>query len=116
MRAPRDLTIRGVSKGFEVRGAWLSVLEDIDLALPAGSLTAMIGLIHVVGVYFSLPLFILFYMRVLGRHGWRLTGSLATAVSIVTFLFFEGLLKITLPKGYSEELIFIRLGLYDLIY
>ncbi len=43
MRVPRDLTIRGVSKGFEVRGAWLSVLEDIDLEIPAGSLTAVIG-------------------------------------------------------------------------
>ena len=43
MRAPRDLAIRGISKGFDVRGAWLSVLEDIDLACPASSLTALIG-------------------------------------------------------------------------
>ena len=43
MRAPRDLAIRGISKGFDVRGAWLSVLEDIDIACPASSLTALIG-------------------------------------------------------------------------
>lgn len=43
MGTPRDLAIRGISKGFDVRGAWLSVLEGIDLACPASSLTALIG-------------------------------------------------------------------------
>lgn len=43
MHAPRDLTIRGVSKGFDVRGTWLRVLDDISLECPTGSLTALIG-------------------------------------------------------------------------
>ena len=43
MREPRDLTIRGVSKSFDVRGTRLRVLEGIDLEFPAGSLTALIG-------------------------------------------------------------------------
>ena len=79
--------------------------------LAAGSLTAMIGLIHVVGVYFSVPLFLVFYVRFVGRHSWPLTGSLAVAVPVVTFFFFEIALRITLPKGKTEPLFY---PLYDI--
>ena len=68
----------------------------------AGSLTVMIGAIHVIGVYLSVPLFLIFYMRFHGRHGWLTTGSLALATPVATFFFFEIALKITLPKGLTE--------------
>ena len=77
----------------------------------AGSLAVMIGLIHVIGVYGSTPLFMIFYMRVLGGHPWPLTLMIALAVPIVTFFFFEIALTITLPKGYLEPLFY---PLYDL--
>jgi hypothetical protein len=38
-----------------------------------GSLAVTIGLFHVVGVYVALPLFLMFYLRVVGRHSWRLS-------------------------------------------
>ena len=79
----------------------------------AGSLGVMIALVHVVGVYFAMPLFLIFYMRFMGRHSWPLTASLAVVIPVLTFFFFEGALKITLPKGYSEPLFY---PLYDLIY
>jgi len=108
--------VRGTSPSSRSEEPYMDRQTLVLFLLAAGGLTVMIALIHVIGVYFSVPLFIVFYMRVLGRHGWGLTGGLAVAVPVITFLFFEGLLKITLPKGYSEELIFIQLGLYDLIY
>ena len=74
------------------------------------ALAAMIGLIHVIGVYGSVPLFLVFYLRGLGRHSWRLTGAFAVATPIMTFFFFEAILKITLPKGYTEPLFY---PLYD---
>ena len=64
----------------------------------------MIGLIHVVGFYFSLPLFLVFYMRFLGRHSWRLIIPMAILTPVVTFAFFEMALKQTLPKGFTEPL------------
>lgn len=77
----------------------------------AGSLTVMIALIHVIGVYFSVPLFLIFYMRFMGRHSWALTGTLAVVIPVVTFLFFEVALSITLPKGAEviEETVFYPL-------
>ena len=79
----------------------------------AGSLGVMIALVHFIGVYFAIPLFLVFYMRFMGRHSWAVTGSLAVVIPVVTFFFFEGALKITLPKGHSEPLFY---PLYDLIY
>ena len=74
------------------------------------SLATMIGLFHVVGAYFSVPLFITFFMKVLGKHRWRTTGTLAIVTPIAMFFFFEAALHITLPKGYTEPLFF---PLYD---
>ncbi|UCH74929.1 MAG: tripartite tricarboxylate transporter TctB family protein [Rhodospirillales bacterium] len=75
-------------------------------AIVAGSLTIMIGLIHVIGVYGSVPLFLVFYIRFLGRHSWLTTGGLALATPVATFFFFEIALKITLPKGFTEPLFY----------
>ena len=79
--------------------------------LVAGSLTVMLGLIHVVGVYVATPLFLLFYMRLMGGHGWIPSGMIAGLAPVVTFFFFEIALKITLPKGVTEPLFY---PLYDI--
>jgi hypothetical protein len=77
----------------------------------SSSLGVMIGAIHVIGVYFSLPLFMAFYMRYLGRHSWRLISSFIIITPIVTFFFFEIALKKTLPKGFTEPMFY---PLYDI--
>ena len=77
------------------------------------ALATMIGLIHFVGVYVSLPLFMAFYMRYLGRHSWRLVSSISILTPIITFLFFEVALTKTLPKGITEPLFY---PIFDLIY
>lgn len=74
-------------------------------------LTAMIGLIHFIGVYGSIPLFFIFYMKFVGRHSWPQTAAFAILTPIVTFFFFEILLHITLPKGVTEPLFY---PLYDI--
>ena len=76
----------------------------------AGSLAAMIGFIHVIGVYFSVPLFLTFYMRFLGAHRWLTSISIGLLTPVVAFFFFEIALRITLPKGYTEPLFY---PLYD---
>lgn len=80
-------------------------------ALVIASLTVMIGLIHFIGVYGSIPLFFVFYMRFLGRRSWASSLTVALAVPVVTFFFFEILLHITLPKGVTEPLFY---PLYDI--
>ncbi len=79
--------------------------------LVAGSLTAMIALIHVIGVYGAVPLFLVFYVRFLGRHSWVIAGALAVCTPIAAFFFFEIALKKTLPKRFTEPLFY---PLYDI--
>ncbi len=71
-----------------------------------GSLAVTIGLFHVVGVYVALPLFMVFYMRVIGRHEWRVIMPMALLTSPFLFLFFEITLQIMLPKGITEPLFY----------
>ncbi len=85
------------------RASWIAV---------AGALAVSIGLIHVVGVYVSVPLFLIYYIRFLGRHSWFLTLSISLATPVVTFLFFDIALRIVLPKGYTEPLFY---PLYDIL-
>lgn len=77
----------------------------------AGSLTAMIALIYFIGVYGSVPLFMIFYMKVMGGHSWKLTLTIALMLPVIIFFFFEVALTITLPKGHLEPLFY---PLYDL--
>lgn len=77
----------------------------------AGSLTVMIGSIHIIGVYFALPFFLMFYLRFLGRHSWPLVAGVAVAAPVFTFFFFEIALLKTLPKGFTEPLFY---PLYDM--
>ncbi len=74
--------------------------------LVAGSLTVMIGMIHVIGVYGAIPLFLIFYVRFLGRHSWTTTGALVLATPVAAFFFFEIALRKTLPKGFTEPLFY----------
>jgi len=75
-------------------------------AISAGSLGVMLLLINWIGVYGAVPLFLIFYVRFVGRHSWLTTGILAAATPVFTFFFFEIGLKILLPKGYTEPLFY----------
>tara|TARA_B100002003_G_scaffold251736_1_gene297075 strand:+ start:3797 stop:4051 length:255 start_codon:yes stop_codon:yes gene_type:complete len=75
------------------------------------ALTLMIGSIHIIGIYFAVPLFLLYYVRVVGRHNWLLSLGVSISAPVISFFFFEIALRITLPKGYSEPLFY---PLYDI--
>lgn len=87
--------------------------------LYGGSLLLMIllisgaGPVPGVGVYVSVPLFLLFHLRFIGNHGWPLTLAFASLSPVILFLFFELALTITLPKGMTDPWFD---PIYDLIY
>ncbi|KUO68758.1 MAG: hypothetical protein APF80_03955 [Alphaproteobacteria bacterium BRH_c36] len=91
------------------------------VALVALALTGCIALIEGIGIggfkgigfYGALPLFIIFYLKVIGSHTWVSTLTTAIVVPVLTFVFFEVLLQISLPKGMTEPLF---LPIYAFIY
>ena len=74
----------------------------IDVLAVTVALITTVGLFQVVGVYVATPLFLIFYLKFMGRHSWGLTIALSALVPVVTFFFFEITLKIILPKGVTE--------------
>ena len=76
----------------------------MDVVAVTVALIIAVGLFSFIGIYGSLPLFLIFYLRFLGKHSWRLTTTLAISIPVVIFFFFEITLKIILPKGITEPL------------
>jgi len=82
-------------------------------ALVAGALAVTLGLTHIIGIYFAIALFMIYYLRFLGGHSWPTVSIFTIGTPIFLFFFFEAALKKTLPKGFSEPLF---IPLYSLIY
>lgn len=68
---------------------------------------------HWVGLYASLLVFLFFYIRIIGGHGWVTTVLLTFGVPVFIFCLFEWALKIPLPKGMTEPLFY---PMYDFMY
>ncbi|MEM9551260.1 MAG: tripartite tricarboxylate transporter TctB family protein [Pseudomonadota bacterium] len=66
------------------------------------SLICAVALIPFAGAYVSIALFLLWYLRIFGGHGWPLTLILTITTPVFLFFFFEVTLKILLPKGWTE--------------
>ena len=63
---------------------------------------AMVALSHVIGLYVASGLYLAFYMRWVGRHGWRAVIALSLVVPVAAFLIFEMWFLVPMPKGPLE--------------
>ncbi|MDA1283592.1 MAG: tripartite tricarboxylate transporter TctB family protein [Proteobacteria bacterium] len=80
------------------------------------TILSLIGLIlgtAYVGIYISLIFFLFFYLKNFSEKSNLFISVFSIATPIVTFCFFEWLLKITLPQGISEPLFY---PIYELMY
>ena len=83
------------------------------VGITVAALVFLLAATHVIGIYFSLMIFMLFYLKVVGRHGWGVTLGLVFGTPVFIFMLFEYALTIPLPKAYSEPLFY---PIYGLIY
>lgn len=74
------------------------------LALVGGGVTIFIALVHFIGMYGAMLVFLLYYIRFLGRHSWPTAIAISLATPVVMFFFFDVAMRIVLPKGYLEPL------------
>lgn len=70
------------------------------------ALVVTVALIPWAGAYIALPLFVFWYVKIYGGHGWGVTLPLTFGIPVFLFFFFEATLKILLPKGVTEPLFF----------
>jgi len=83
------------------------------VGISAGSILFLLVATHLVGLYVALVLFLLFYLRFVGRHSWLLTVILTIGIPVFVFCLFEWALKIPLPKSITEPMFY---PIYDLMY
>ncbi len=82
----------------------LGSVNGVAILLPMTFLVPPTGAIIFLGAiyYGAIPAFLIFYLRFMGNHSWRLTGTFAVVTPVITFLFFEIALQKTLPKGFTD--------------
>lgn len=74
------------------------------IGISVAAIFSMLLITEWFGAYAAIFLFMLFYLTVIGRHTWLTTLSISVITPVAIFLFFEGGMKILLPKGLSEPL------------
>ena len=83
------------------------------VGVSAGSILFLLVATHLIGIYAALFLFLMFYLKFVGRHSWPLTTVLMVALPVFIFCLFEWALKIPLPKSVTEPLFY---PIYELMY
>ncbi len=76
-----------------------------------GGLFGFLIAIYFTGFYGGMLLFLIYYIRFLGRHSWKQTLSISILMPVISFFFFDIAMRIVLPKGYLEPLF---IPLYDI--
>ena len=72
-----------------------------------------------IGLYFSMILFLLFYVKGIGRHGWGVTIGVTLGVPIAIYLLFEAALNKYLPRGlpfFENIILYIDDFRYSIMY
>lgn len=85
------------------------------LIFVGAGLIGFVGLINIISMYGAMCVFLIYYLKFLGRHSWGLTLTMAIAMPIGFFFFFEGLMRINMPKGMDFTEPFYNI-LYEIIY
>lgn len=104
---------RGATPESRSTDQFMSASAVYVVGTAVAALTALLLGTHIIGIYFSLIVFLFFFVRIFGHHGWLTSISISLLVPVVVFTFFEWALRIPLPKGYSEPLFY---PIYGFIY
>ncbi|HSM39193.1 MAG TPA: tripartite tricarboxylate transporter TctB family protein [Afifellaceae bacterium] len=71
------------------------------LLLVGGGIVGFVALVGIISMYGAMFVFLIYYLRFLGRHRWVVTMAIAVSVPVIFFFFFEALMRVTMPKGMS---------------
>lgn len=69
------------------------------VGVTAGSILGLLVLTGIIGLYFSMMLFLMFYLKVIGRHKWGITMIVTILVPVLVYMLFEVALQKYLPRG-----------------
>ncbi|MEL7171355.1 MAG: tripartite tricarboxylate transporter TctB family protein [Pseudomonadota bacterium] len=106
--------VRRTSPPSRATGPFLDAYGVRMMVLVGGGVTAFIFLSDIISMYGAMALFLLYYLRFLGRHPWRLTIAVAVLMPIGMFFFFDVAMTLPLPKGLRSVEDTVFTPLYDI--
>ncbi len=83
----------GEKKRLMPPGAWKSILWVLAPAI------GMVVITELVGLHIAAALYLLFYMRVVGKVNWATTVAVGLIVPAVLYISFDKLFLVPLPQG-----------------
>ncbi len=106
---------RGTSPPSRNREPLLDTYGWRMLFLVGGGIVVLVALVDIISMYGAIAVFLLYYIRYLGRHSWATSLAIALIAPVVLFFFFEGAMQITMPTGmrFTDPVFDV---LYDIIY
>jgi hypothetical protein len=88
------------------RSPWQAFAESAQLksilALLAPT-AVYIAVVYFIGIYIASAVYLIYFMRVLGRYDWRMIAPIALGVPAALFVLFEIWFLVPLPKGPIES-------------
>jgi putative tricarboxylic transport membrane protein len=93
---------RGAGRPFATRRKLVPVLKVLVPLAGFIFVTDPPGPWSGLGLYIAAAIYIGFYMRWVGRHGWLPVAALSVAVPVVAFVIFERWFLVPMPKGPVE--------------
>lgn len=107
--------VRGISPASQSDEPVLDRFGRKTLLMVGGGIIGFVALIDIVSMYGAVAIFMFYYVKVLGGHGWLVTAPLVLVFPFMLFFFFEGLMQITMPTGmrFTDPVYDI---LYNIIY
>ena len=88
------------------RSPWEAFAEPAQLRSIAALMMPTIvyvALVYFIGIYIASAVYLIYFMRVLGRYGWRVIAPVALGVPATLFVLFEIWFLVPLPKGPIES-------------
>lgn len=88
------------------------------VAVSFASLTVMVAAVYIVGTYLAIALFMLFYLKAVGRHRWGITILMSIGTPLFIYFLFEWQLTKYLPKGltpFEDGFLFLDNYRYDFV-
>ncbi len=97
---------RGVTPQSQSDEAFLNPYAFRLVVTTSVAIFAMLFLTNYISAYAAIFLFLLFFIRIVGRHAWSTSVAVSALFPIGVFFLFESGMKILLPKGYLEPLFY----------
>lgn len=69
------------------------------VGVTTAAIFVLLVLTNIIGLYLSMMLFLLFYIKGIGRHTWALTLSVVFGMPVAIYMLFEVALNKYLPRG-----------------